>query len=38
MENSKGASVPQISEKVLDTFGVILSFEAVQRWARKSLN
>jgi len=37
MENSNGASVPQISERVLDKFGVILNFEAVQRWARKSL-
>jgi hypothetical protein len=35
-ENSRGVSVPQLSEKVLDRFGVSLSFEAVQRWARKA--
>jgi hypothetical protein len=36
--NSTGTSIPQLSEEVLDKFGVALSFEAVQRWARKSLN
>lgn len=36
MENSHGVSVPALSEKVLDKFGVVLSFEAVQRWARKA--
>lgn len=36
MQNSRGVSVPKLSEKVLDEFGVVLSFEAVQRWARKA--
>ena len=35
MRNSEGLSVPQVSERVLDEFGVVLSFEAVQRWSRK---
>jgi hypothetical protein len=34
--NSEGLSVPQISERILDRFGVVLSFEAVQRWVRKA--
>lgn len=31
-------SVPQISEEIVDRFGVVLNFEAVQRWTRKRLN
>lgn len=38
MENRVGLSVPQLSEQVLDKFGVVLTFEAVQRWSRKGLN
>ena len=30
------SSVPDISEKVLDTFGVVLGYEAVERWVRKA--
>jgi hypothetical protein len=37
-KKSTGISIPQLSERVLDEFGVVLSFEAVQRWARNSLN
>ena len=36
--NYKGLSVPKSSEKVVDRFGIVLSFEAVQRWARKGRN
>lgn len=36
--NRRGSSVPELSEKVLDRFGIVLTFEAVQRWTRKSLN
>jgi hypothetical protein len=36
MENSARESVPRISEKVLDRFGVALSFESVQRWVEKA--
>jgi hypothetical protein len=36
MKNSRGESVPKVSEKVLDRFGVVLSFEAVQRWVEKT--
>ena len=32
MENCAEASVPRLSEMVLDRFGIALSFEAVQRW------
>jgi hypothetical protein len=35
---SKNISVPQISEMVLDRFGTVLSFEAVQRWAKRRTN
>jgi hypothetical protein len=35
MKNRAGLTVPELSERVLDTFGVVLTFEAVQRWARK---
>ena len=31
----RGMSVPRISERILDEFGVVLSFEAVQRWAKR---
>jgi len=34
--NRNGLSAPELSEKVLDRFGVVLTFEAVQRWARKA--
>lgn len=30
-----GKSIQEISEKILDEFGVILTFEAVQRWSKK---
>ena len=36
--NARGSSVPELSAKVLDKYGVSLSFEAVQRWARKGMN
>ena len=36
--SDKDLSVPQLSEKVLDEFGVLLSFETVQRWAKKRAN
>ncbi len=32
----KGMSNPEISEKILDEFGIVLSFEAVQRWAART--
>ncbi len=38
VRNSKRFSVPQISEKVLDSFGVVLGYEAVERWAQRSSN
>ncbi len=37
-QNCHDVSIPQLSEMVVDKFGIILSFEAVQRWARKALN
>lgn len=37
-QNCHGVSIPRISEMVVDRFGVVLSFEAVQRWARKPSN
>jgi len=33
-ENS--VSVPEVSERVLERFGIVLTFEAVQRWTRKA--
>lgn len=30
-------SVPSISEEVLEKFGIILTYEAVQRWVAKGL-
>lgn len=36
IDNARGHSVPEVSERVLDRFGTVLSFEAVQRWARKA--
>lgn len=33
----QGLSVPAISEWILDEFGMIPSFEAVQRWARNTM-
>ncbi len=33
-KSSKSLSIPRLSEMVLDRYGVILSFEAVQRWGR----
>ncbi len=33
----EGFSVPTISERVLADFGIILTYEAVQRWARKAV-
>lgn len=36
IENARGHSIPEVSEMVLDRFGVVLSFEAVQRWSRKA--
>lgn len=38
VSNCQGMTAPGLSEKVLDEFGLILSFEAVQRWVRKGLN
>ena len=35
LRNCMEGSVPQISESVVDKFGVVLNFEAVQRWVRK---
>jgi hypothetical protein len=35
MNSSRGLSVPQVSERVVDRFGVVVSFEAVERWLRK---
>lgn len=35
IRRSEGSSVPKLSEMVLDRFGVSLSFEAVQRWAKR---
>jgi len=35
--NCRGMSIPRLSELVVDEFGVVLSFEAVQRWAKKGL-
>ena len=35
MNNREGHSIPELSSLVLDRFGVVLNFEAVQRWARK---
>jgi hypothetical protein len=32
----EGLSVPAISEKILSSFNIILTFEAVQRWASRS--
>jgi hypothetical protein len=32
----EGMSIPQISEKILDRYGIALSFEAVQRWAGRT--
>lgn len=37
VQNAQRMSVPELSERALDKFGVALSFEAVQRWARKAL-
>ncbi|MDG7008095.1 MAG: hypothetical protein JRN06_07600 [Nitrososphaerota archaeon] len=34
-QNSKGVSIPELSEMVLDRFGFVSSFEAVQRWAER---
>ncbi|HEY6283311.1 MAG TPA: hypothetical protein VIW22_05235, partial [Nitrososphaerales archaeon] len=31
--NRLSFSVPQLSERIVDRFGIVLSFEAVQRWA-----
>jgi hypothetical protein len=36
--NHQNLSVPQMSEKVVDRFGVVLTFEAVQRWMKRSAN
>ncbi|MDV3278420.1 MAG: hypothetical protein LYZ69_08160 [Nitrososphaerales archaeon] len=30
-----GLSIPKISERILDEFGIILTFEAVQRWSSR---
>ena len=38
MHNGGKMSVPKLSEKVVDQFGIVLSFEAVQRWAKKGAN
>jgi hypothetical protein len=35
VNSSKALSVPQLSEKVLEEFGVALSFESVQRWGER---
>lgn len=36
LKNRRGTSVPRLSEMIVDRFGVVLSFEAVQRWSRKA--
>ena len=36
LNNPESLPVPEVSERVLDQFGVLLSFETVQRWARKA--
>ncbi|MDV3243601.1 MAG: hypothetical protein LYZ66_00330 [Nitrososphaerales archaeon] len=33
---TEGMSIPRISVYILDRFGIVLSFEAVQRWARRT--
>ena len=38
MHNCRGVSIPRLSELIVDEFGVVLSFEAVQRWVRKGLD
>jgi hypothetical protein len=38
MANHKEMSVPEISENVLSKFGILLTFEAVQRWSRRGLD
>jgi hypothetical protein len=35
--HSRKMSVPDISEKIVNEFGLVLSYEAVQRWARRGL-
>ncbi|MDG6989874.1 MAG: hypothetical protein JRM99_00430 [Nitrososphaerota archaeon] len=35
LANCHGISVPKLSEKIVDTFGFVLGFEAVQRWMKK---
>jgi hypothetical protein len=32
----QGLSIPEISERILDTHGIILTYEATQRWARRA--
>ena len=32
---SKGLSITQVSEKIIDEYAVSLSFEAVKRWMKK---
>lgn len=31
----EGLSIPQISERIVDQYGIALTFEAVQRWAKR---
>jgi hypothetical protein len=37
-QNRFHVTVPQLAERVVDRFGVILSYETVQRWAGKAQN
>lgn len=34
-ESQRGLSAPRISEEILSKFGILVSFEGIQRWARR---
>jgi transposase len=33
---SEGLTISEIAERVIDEFGIVVSFEAIQRWVRKA--